>query len=277
MVVERVLHEFRVRVPVEHLRALEAQLALVARRALGAVGRDQSDLHTGRRTPFRRRELLVGVVERGRRRNRELGEAPTRAARRARRAPRCTSRGARASSARRLRCTIAAAGTAAPGRACVARPCTPGRTGSRCRGTSRRASAMTSGLCSASNTGIVTMRTPVSSDEMTTAAPPMCGEVLRHDHAAELGGVVHLGDQAEIRLPARPAAPGAVQQRMRERIDDVIELRRPRLRLLDARLQPLHALLVQHLGAPAEHRSRAAPAWCRSGSSPARRRRRRPG
>ena len=34
--------------------------------------------------------------------------------------------------------------------------------------------AMTSGLCSASNTGIVTMRTPVSSDEMTTAAPPMC-------------------------------------------------------------------------------------------------------
>ena len=50
-------------------------------------------------------------------------------------------------------------------------------------------------------------------------------EVPGHQDAAELRRVVHFGDQRKIALPAGPATRRAVQQRVRERVDDGLEVR----------------------------------------------------
>jgi len=78
-------------------------------------------------------------------------------------------------------------------------------------------------------------------------------EVAGHHEPAEFLGVVHLRNQREIGFPAGIATLRAIEQRMRESIDDVLDRRRCRASSRHDRLQTTQPLGVQQLRAAHEH------------------------
>src|SRR5262249_34868957 len=70
----------------------------------------------------------------------------------------------------------------------------------------------------------------------------------------KLGGIVDGGDQGKITLPAGAAAGRALEQRLRKSVDDRLQRRGARARGAAHLREQLHALAVQDLRTPLDHR-----------------------